>query len=374
MLYSGVDGMKNLQVFTRQAAIASNSVVFVFLLSVSNQTSAQSVPSDLLDLSIEELFAADVGDDRGSSREKFDRWNFSYSYKRSHFSDYLDGTKRVARNDVLFSPGQEPRTDKNFPVVPTEIDQEVHALIVGYEFEKGLMLSISVPYIKQSTDHISVVPGYSAFNISSDGFGDVSVIGSYRFASSNTKSWQIGMGLSIPTGSIEQEGDTPRASGKQQLPYTMQLGSGTYDVPAYLSYVTRKGLYMAGFDLTSKLRLGENDRDYRLGNSASASTWIRFTNNRWVQPSLKLSYRYSSDIYGEDKSLGVGGPFPYPAPVVEPSQFGGKQINLLLGLRIPVFGSGRYIDLEAGKSLYQSLNGPQSREDYQFSVTVNSGF
>ena len=37
-------------------------------------------------------------------------------------------------------------------------------------------------------------------------------------------------------GSIDEEGDTPRAAGDQQLPYTMQIGSGTWDLPAALVF------------------------------------------------------------------------------------------------------------------------------------------
>jgi hypothetical protein len=81
---------------------------------------------------------------------------------------------------------------------------------------------------------------------------------------------------------------------------------------------------------------------------------------------------YRGNISGEDPSLSVPG--PYPAPVVEPSLFGGNQVSLLLGLTIPVLGPDRYIHLEVGKPIYQSLNGPQTSEDYRFGVSFSAGF
>ena len=83
---------------------------------------------------------------------------------------------------------------------------------------------VQIPFVMQSTDHISIVPGYDAFNISSEGIGDVTVVADTTLSQSLNSLWKAGAGVSIPTGSIDEEGDTPRAPGKQQLPYTMQLG------------------------------------------------------------------------------------------------------------------------------------------------------
>ena len=73
----------------------------------------------------------------------------------------------------------------------------------------------------QSTDHISIIPGYDGFNISSEGVGDIALVVDSTVSQSLNSIWKIGAGLSMPTGSIDEEGDTPRAPGNQQLPYTM---------------------------------------------------------------------------------------------------------------------------------------------------------
>jgi len=357
----------------RLASAIRPAILVVFGMPSLHAT-AQSVPADLLELSIEELFDADVGNDGETDSADSTRWNASYSYHKSRFKDYLDGSNRIPVEDVLFSPGEEPRTDKNFPVVPTDIEQEIHTFRIAYDFATDMSVSLTIPYIKQSTDHISIVPDYSNFNITTDGLGDITLLGSYRFAKTVRSRWQAGLGVSFPSGSIEEEGDTPRAPGKQQLPYTMQLGSGTYDVPAYVSYLRNETAFTWGVDVSAKIRLGENDRDYRLGNTLSASSWARLTTISWIQPSIKVGYRYWADIHGADTSLMVPGPYPYPAPVVDPSLYGGDQVDLLIGLRIPVSSNERYFDLEFGKPIYQSLNGPQSSEDYRFAVTFSSGF
>jgi len=353
---------------------ALRSVMAIFLLTTSAQANAQSVPADLLDLSIEELFSADLKETSSLSIVDSQRWSVSYSYQKSHYQDYLDGTKKLAIDDVLWSPGQEPRTDKNFPVVPTHIEQEVHALVFGFKATENLSVRLAAPYISQSTEHISVVPGYSEFTIDSQGIGDITLISDYRFASSQMQNWKLGLGISLPTGSIDQQGDTPRAPGKQQLPYTMQLGSGTYDIPIYLSYLNQQASFNWGADFAAKVRLGKNDRDYRLGNSAGISSWLRLTTVSWVQPSIKLAFSSWGRISGEDTSLRVPGPFPYPAPVVDPRLFGGNLLNLSFGLKFPISGQDNYFDFVYSKPIYQSLNGPQSSEDYSLAISLKLRF
>lgn len=100
---------------------AGISVASVILFSTAAY--AQKVPTDLLDLSIEELFDANVVTD--SERTISDnRWHVSYTYAVSDYDEYYIGSNSVSYDDVLFSPGLEPRTQNNYPVVPTEIKQE----------------------------------------------------------------------------------------------------------------------------------------------------------------------------------------------------------------------------------------------------------
>ena len=160
----------------------------------------------------------------------------AYRYGRAAFDEYHSGTRKLSYEDVLWSGSSEQRTGSNYPVVPTKIQQEVHSLLLGYQYTPSLSARVSIPFIKQSTDHVSIVPGYDEFNISSSGVGDVLAVFDYELSRSVNSAWHGVFGLSIPTGSIAEEGDTPRAPGDQQLPYTMQTGSGTWDLPLGITY------------------------------------------------------------------------------------------------------------------------------------------
>ena len=79
---------------------------------------AQTVPTDLLDLSIEELFDANVVSEADRT-ETQNRWHVSYTYAISEYDEYYLGTHSVSYDEVLFTPGVDTRTENNYPVVPT---------------------------------------------------------------------------------------------------------------------------------------------------------------------------------------------------------------------------------------------------------------
>ncbi|MFT5483618.1 MAG: hypothetical protein ACI9GW_002276, partial [Halieaceae bacterium] len=322
-----------------------------------------------------ELFHLQIADNPTTPHEDADRrWHFRYGYISSSYSDYLDGTKKLSLDDVLFAPGEDVRTQQNFPVVPHEITQEVHAVSLGYDINDDFSLNVTVPYVKQQTDHISVVPGYDHFNISSKGLGDIIVVGRYSLSETTNGKWNIGLGLSFPTGGIDEQGDTPKGPGDQQLPYSMQLGSGTYDIPAYIAFSGITEKFRWGVDANAKVRLGSNDRDYCLGNSVGLAAWIRFEIGNRIAPSMQLSYTNWGAINGKDEELVVPGAFPYPAGVLNPRLYGGQIAELTLALDIPDFVFGQ--DLRIGYSfpVYQSLNGPQPGKDYSFSISFTTAF
>ena len=329
----------------RSLQIAAHTLLCFVLVGMSQTGSAQTVPTDLLDLSIEELFEANVVTE-AERAEVARRWHLSYTYAVSDYHDYYLGTQRIGYDEVLFQPGQEDRTNSNYPVVPTEIKQEVHALRLAYDLTPAVTLRAQLPLVMQSTDHISIVPGYDAFNISSEGVGDIALVVDGIVSQSLSSIWKLGAGVSVPSGSIDEGGDTPRAPGNQQLPYTMQLGSGTWDIPLLLSFRKYGARWDWGANADVTWRTGKNDRDYR----------------------------WRGTIAGQDETLLVPNPqFPYPAPVTNPSAFGGEQIDLTVFVRFP-FADGWYAEASYAQPLYLDLNGPQSSEKYHFSIEIGTSF
>lgn len=342
----------------------------IWLLPLS--VCAQTVPSDLVEMSLEDLFdAAVISTEERATQSK--SWHVAYRYGRSVFEQYYEGTDKRSYEQVLWRPG-EVRTGGNYPVVPTVITQEVHALAVAYDVDANWTVRVALPWIAQSTDHISIVPGYDAFTIDSSGVGDMVVMADRVVWRDVNSSLRLGAGVSAPTGSIDEQGDTPRAPGNQQLPYTMQLGSGTWDIPLAILYEQLGEGYRWGINTRATLRTGESDRDYRLGNKVSGSVWASMTNWGRIEPGVRLDYRWQDRIDGEDASLRIPNPtFPYPAPVVDPNAFGGQQLDLSAFVDIDL-STDWFIRAEVSKPLYLNLNGPQSGENYHVGITLSTTF
>jgi hypothetical protein len=112
--------------------------------------------------------------------------------------DYLQGRDKVNANEVLID-GQETRTSTNFPIVPTKIVQEAFIANLTYSSDGINQVGISIPLIRQSTDHKSIIPGFDQFNISSSGLG-ISYSGLVTSGVEHKITYSIG--ISLPTGSI----------------------------------------------------------------------------------------------------------------------------------------------------------------------------
>ena len=340
-------------------------MLFVF----SANCFAQSTPSEMAEMSLQELFFEDIYEEGVTSP-----WTLASQFKSVEFKGYLDGTKSLSNDEVLWSGPMsgEPRTGKNFPVVPTVITQNAAIFALGYKFSNQWQGSLLVPYIHQETDHISIIPDYNNFNIDSSGVGDITVVALYNWLTTNKGVWGFSFGVSLPLGSIDEVGDTPREAGDQQLPYTMQLGSGTYDFPFALNY-QYSGAHDINVGLTAKIRIGTNDRNYRLGNKYGLNGRYAYDLSPKLQAFVLLDFEYSKSIHGQDDDLLLPAlpDNPYPASITNPDLFGGKKVNLGLGLLWRVVNDFR-LTVEIGAPLYQNLNGPQPKENWQTTINISS--
>jgi hypothetical protein len=341
---------------------------FVVAILISAKCIAQSTPSEFAEMNFQELFNQSLYE-TSSERYLSSPWLVGYQTKSVKFEGYLEGSKSLSFDDVLWNGPSEIRTSKNFPVLPTIIYQKAHVISLGYQFSPSWQAQISIPHLKQKTDHTSIVSNYNFFIIETEGVGDVAVSANYNWNNAGAGVWGLSFGITLPTGSIDKLGDTPRAAGDQELPYTMQLGSGTYDFPIELSY-KNQGSHDFSVSLSANIRTGYNSRNYRLGNNYSLKGRYQIELSSTLRSYAELGFRYSDTISGQDDSLLVNAPFPYPASITNPKFYGGKKIDAGLGLSWK-FAKDYQLTLEIGKPLYQYLNGPQPKEQWRNNISLS---
>jgi len=228
-----------------------------------------------------------------------------------------------------------------------------------------LTLMGSIPYVKKSMD-IKNRAG-NQFKTNSEGIGDIKFEGLYKIVNQGKKRNVIlNLGMSFPTGSIDKKDTIPTPAGpsRVQLPYPMQLGSGTWDITPGVTYNQRwKDLNLGGQAKTT-IRLNENDRNYKLGNKLNLTMWSAYNLNYWMSGSFRLNWKFWQEINGTDEALNQ-----MLAPTARPDLQGGNRLDGLIGINLinrseTKFLKEQRIALELGFPFYQDLNGPQLETDW----------
>ena len=150
----------------------------------------------------------------------------------------------------------------------------------------------------------------------------------------------------------------------QQLPYPMQLGSGTFDLLPGITYLGQYNDMSWGSQLSGVVRLGENDRDYTLGDVLDITAWGAYDWFNWISTSARLDWQFWGNIDGADPALN-----PAVVPTGDPNLRGGNRLDLLFGLNFyasqgPRFTKGQRLAIEMGFPIYQALDGPQLETDF----------
>jgi hypothetical protein len=365
-----------------------------FLFMPPGHSNAQSVPADLTDMSLSELMEITVIE-KGSKTEQSGNWwdprrlHVSYSYIRVEFNGFRNGTNNISDAALI-----GPANGRTYPILQDAIIQEAHSFDFSFNLNEWVTVQMTVPYILQSSGHHAIVGGtaFSDFTIRSDGLGDIGVGGSFRVRSTQTQSIVLNAGLSIPTGSIREKGDTPSPGTQNQLPFTMQLGSGTWDMvigagyqgttgPLGSTYTKPLGSVSWRLGAHGKIRTGMNSRGYRLGNRLIITTSVAAHPSPWFQPFVQLNTEISGKITGTDENF--LGPI-FPTPAADPNNFGGEKLIISTGTTISfsdlpegkIFDMlrGQKIVIEHGQPIYQSLNGPQARERWRGTINWSVDF
>ncbi len=293
----------------------------------------------------------------GDHRHNEVEWMVSYRYMRMTMEENRNGT-----NDL--TPGQV-RTNFGFPVVPLKMTTDMHMFGLMYGWSNDLTLMVMAPYIEKSMDHER--PNTTTFVAASKGWGDVKVTGLQKL----TDTVHLKLGLSLPTGSINERDTVPG-----HLPYPMQLGSGTYDVLAGLTWTDFLDVTGSdtkyGVQLDSVLRTGTNSNDYRLGNQVKLTGYVNHMLSDAISVTGRVTGRAHGSVHGADRKI-----LAQPAPTTDPDNHGGEWVDLGIGLNYVIPGTalkGHRIAVEYERTVYQNLNGPQLKMDDMLTIGFQAAF
>ena len=275
-------------------------------------------------------------------------WMFAYRFMQMTMDGNRSGTDRVSTEAVL----------NDFMVAPLDMTMNMHMVSAMFAPADHLTLALMIPYIDQEMDHVTRMG--MAFSTETDGVGDLGLNALFVLHHGDTTRVHGSLGLSAPTGSIDERGDTP-AMANAKLPYPMQLGSGTWDILPAITALYQTPAVSLGAQASARFRLDENDNDYTLGDRFAMTAWAAYPLNPSLSLSARLAYEDWDDIDGADPDLN-----PMMVPTARTDLRGGNRLDAGLGANLYIRNgvlSGNRIALEILAPIHQDLDGPQLETD-----------
>ncbi len=316
----------------------------------------------------------------GDHMHKKGEWMLGYRFMRMDMEGNRDGTDRISAEEIATSVPNRffgaPMQPATLRVVPTEMTMDMHMVSVMYAPSDDITLMAMGHYVEKEMDHIVFQGGAGAnvlggFTTETSGIGDTHLMASYRAYEQGGHHLQINMGLSLPTGSIDETDQvlTPmNARPTIRLPYSMQLGTGTYDLLPGVSYSGWNGKWGWGAQYKAQIPLeSENDEGYRWDDKHTLTAWGSYEWARWISTSLRLTGVTQGAIRGIDPNIVA------PVQTANPDNYGGETLEL--GAGVNLYGTeGASTDhrfaIEATVPFYRDLKGPQMETDF----TVTAGW
>lgn len=322
---------------------------------------AQGSDEDFLDLSIEQLLQIRVPSMtsvQGGHVHNKGEWMPMFHYMHMSMDGMRDGTDNKSTSEVL----------TGYPVTPTEMDMDMFMFGLMYAPTDRLTLMGMVPYMKKSMDHVT--GGGARFNTRSEGLGDTQLTALYVLNESETYDVILNAGISVPTGSTHAKDANPASGGVDvQLPYPMQLGSGTYDLMPGITYVGHGEMWEWGAQAMAEIPLGKNDRHYSLGDRYQASVWAERRCFENLSTSVRVIGQHLDNIDGADRRLGAA-----IVPTADPHNQGGTRVDVALGLEYYVPGekTGTRVGIEFGMPALEDLDGPQMSTEWWLALNLTT--
>ncbi len=308
-------------------------------------------------------------------------WMVSYRVMHMDMAGNRQGTDGIDPTTIVTTipnPNAGPATLR---VVPTDMSMDMHMFGTMYAPTDWLTLSAMIDYIEKDMTHITYATPIGTtvlgeFTTHSSGWGDTKLAGLIRLYDDEMHHVHLKTGLSLPTGSIDEEARvlTPaNTTPVLRMPYSMQLGTGTYDFLPGITYTGHKDVWGWGAQYSAEIRLeDENDEGYAWGDKHQLTTWASYQWAPWISTSARITATTQQEIKGSDTAITA------PVQTADPNNYGGQTIDI--GLGVNLLGTennalkGHRLAAEATFPLYRDLNGVQLETDFQFTLGWQKSF
>jgi len=255
-----------------------------------------------------------------------------------------------------------------FQTTPIRMQSQWHTASVQYGVSDNLSVLARVPFRISQMDRLNR-QGFVA-GTQSAGLGDVRVDGVFNAYQKGPYRAHFSAGLSVPTGSTDLDDTDDFTGSVVRLPYSMQTGSGTFDVHPGLTLEAMNQHGSVGFQVMGTVRANDNDLGYRLGGRMHMDGWAGFMINEQLSISARFAYQQWDQISGRDESFDAGLD-ALADPSIFPELSGGSRLDLPLGVNLQLNEgplAGHRLGIEVVLPVSQDLDGPQLQRDWGITI------
>ena len=307
-------------------------------------------------------------------------WVPIYNYVHMKMEGTRDGTDRLETETIVstipnrfFGITGQPATLR---IVPLSMHVNMHMFGLMHAPFDWLSIMAMTRYVEKKMPHVTfagagtgTVP-LGEFTIKSRGLGDTELNTATRIFKEDRNSLLFNLGVSLPTGSITRTGQILLPTGAQpivRLGYSMQLGSGTFDLLPGLTYMGGVGDIGWGAQYRGTYRTHENGQGYTLGDIHRMSGWASYRLIPEVSALIRLVGEIDTGISGIDPNIVSA------VQTADPDNYGGRTAEIGFGLNF--MGSeggleGQRLGLELTVPVHRDLNGPQLEKDWALSARI----
>ena len=316
----------------------------------------------------------------------------SYRYMDMGMQGMRSGTNDVSAAEVamMANPlaGETLRMGNNpsvmvpatYRISPVDMQMKMHMFGIMYGWSEDATIMGMLNYQQKDMNLVTFAgmmgnTEKGRFKGSTSGMGDTKISAMVNIHSTPASKWHYTVGLSLPTGSIQESGSILAPTGMNvsidRLAYPMQLGSGSYDLLLGTTYVGYQADFSWGGQLQGVYRLNDNSEGYRLGNKVEATTWLAKQWQPALSTSIRLAAKSEGSIQGRDAVMTGAMPLFYAG------NSGRDEVDLHVGVNL--LGQdgalkGHRLAIEIGGPVYERVNGLQMSSSWLATVGWQKAF
>lgn len=298
-------------------------------------------------------------------------WMLEYRFMRMTMNGMLDGAKEVDPKDLLptydemgnlVTGGQYDdfvREDGSREwMVSEDMTMDMHMFMVMYSFTDRFTGMVMFNYLSNEMTMTMAMPMedmdmpgmymtmQEPMSMESSGLGDTQIGFTYQLENWRQFSPLFTFLMNVPTGSIDEKDEMG-----EMLPYSMQLGSGSYDFTVGLNLKSKVEQWTTGLEAQYTWRM-TNEQNYSLGNAYKLRAWASFdlkAGQFMLNFRGGIDHTQTSEIDGRDDRI-----------MENTDYYGAMRTDLRVGAGVGL-PKGHMVEFQYAMPLHQDVNGYQMK-------------